>query len=283
MPKKQKRTPDRTSQRVSPNRYYQSRRDDSGSPFEAAKEPKKTARHFRRGLEILIIAVLIIGLLDMLLVSRQPKVILNDSTYHSAQDYQRFLRRRLGGLTNGNKLSFDQDGLVGALRSNYPEIKAAAVELPVFSRQPVFRLEVATPALFLKSQKNSYLVNSNGVAVGLKDKYKNLNSLPEIVDQSGFAIQPGKQVLSSADIQFILAVAKEMKVYSIPVSMLALPNLAQQLDVYTTDAPYYTKFFTGGDPALQAAQMIAARQQFASGAKPSQYLDVRVSGKVFYK
>jgi hypothetical protein len=78
-------------------------------------------------------------------------------------------------------------------------------------------------------------------------------------------------------------VAKEMKVYSIPVSMLALPNLAQQLDVYTTDAPYYTKFFTGGDPALQAAQMIAARQQFASGAKPSQYLDVRVSGKVFYK
>jgi hypothetical protein len=284
MPKNQKRSPDFSSQRVSPNRYYRSRRDEDGSPFESAVSKPKSGRNWRRAMDIFIIALLIAGLVEILLVSNHPKVIVNDVTYHSAQEYQQFLTKHLGGLTNSNKISFDENGLVASLRTNYPEIKAASVELPVFSRRPVFRLEVATPALFLKSQDTSYLVNSNGVAVGLKSKYKsNLSSLPEIVDQSGFEVQPGKQVLSSGDVLFIQAVAKEMKVYNIPLKTLAIPNLVQQLNVYTTDAGYYTKFFTGGDPALQSAQMIAARQQFAGGSGPSQYLDVRVSGKVFYK
>jgi hypothetical protein len=270
-------------QRMPANAYYRSRRGDSDSPFEAAAAKKKTGRRLVKGLDILLAVLLISGLVYILLVSRQPKVIVNDSTYHSAKDYQTFLSSRMGGLGNGNKISFDQTGLVTALKSNYPEVKAASAELPVFSRQPVFRIEVATPALFLKGQKNSYLINTNGISVGPKDKYKNLSSLAEVVDQSGFDIEPGKQVLSSADIQFILAVSKEMKIYNIPIKMLAIPNLAQQLNVYTVDAPYYVKFFTGGDPSIQAAQMIASRQQFSSGGQPSQYLDVRVSGKVFYK
>jgi hypothetical protein len=283
MPKNQKRSPELSRQKISPNAYYRSRRRQPDSPFERAPPKKNAGRRLLKGLNIVLLILLLLALVNILLVSRHAKVIINDSTYHNAQEYQTFLDKRLGSLADSNKISFNQDSILAALRTNYPEIRAASVELLVFSRQPVFRLEVATPALFLKNQQKSYLVNTNGTAVGLENKYKNLSSLPEVTDQSGFDIKTGKQVLSSDDIQFILAVNKEMKVYGIPVKMLAIPNLAQQLNVYTTDSSYYTKFFTGGDPALQAAQMIAARQQFASSGGPSQYLDVRVSGKVFYK
>jgi hypothetical protein len=281
--KQQKRSPDLSGQRVAVNAYYRARRGIDNSPFDRSPTTKNIRRIFIRSLDILVIAILLVGLVYIMLVSNHPKVIVNDLTYHSTQDYQSFLTKHFGGLSNSNKITFDQGGLIALLRTSYPEIRNASVELPVFSRQPVFRLEVATPALFLNSQGNSYLINTNGVAVGFKNKYKNLTSLPEIVDQSGFDVKTGKQVLSSHDVEFILAVAKEMKVYNIPVKSLTIPNLAQQLNIYTADAPYYTKFFTGGDPAIQTAQMIAARHQFATAGGPSQYLDVRVSGKVFYK
>jgi cell division septal protein FtsQ len=56
---------------------------------------------------------------------------------------------------------------------------------------------------------------------------------------------------------------------------------------YLIDAsgrPYFVKFYLGGDSAVQIGQFLAARHQFdQKNSQPTEYLDVRVGGKVFYK
>jgi hypothetical protein len=63
-----------------------------------------------------------------------------------------------------------------------------------------------------------------------------------------------------------------------------LPPKAQELDLRASDQSYYVKFYLGGDAMIQTGQYLAARQKFAqTKQQPGEYLDVRVSGKIFYK
>ncbi|MGH7156635.1 MAG: hypothetical protein ACREGG_00760, partial [Candidatus Saccharimonadales bacterium] len=83
---------------------------------------------------------------------------------------------------------------------------------------------------------------------------------------------------------FINTVIAECKHSKVPISSLVLPTTPQELDLHTADQPYYVKFYLGGDVLNEAGQFLAARNHFAQTKQsPSQYLDVRVQGKIFYK
>jgi hypothetical protein len=63
-----------------------------------------------------------------------------------------------------------------------------------------------------------------------------------------------------------------------------LPPSAQEIDLYTSDKSYLTKFYLGGDVLQQSGQFLAARNHFKEiGEDPATYLDVRVQGKIFSK
>jgi hypothetical protein len=282
-PSPRRRPGSRPDSRV--NVYYNSRSTAAAetSPFEK-RQPKKLLRSFLiRSVDFLFFAALIAGLLWSLLVGSTGKVSLNDTTYHSKKDYATFIDSKLGEFGNRNKISFDEASLKQSITKAFPEVVTVGVELPLIGQQPVFTLNVAPPAFFIRSGGDEYLLSGNGVAVDLKSDYPKLAGLPTIDDESGFVISKGKHVLSQQDINFLQSVAAQLNHQKVPIKKLTLPSSPEEADLYTNDAGYYTKFFMGGDAGTQIGQYSAARNSFKTQTPPDSYLDVRVAGKVFYK
>jgi cell division septal protein FtsQ len=271
-----------------PLNYYRS------GPPQAAASPfikrtsKKTGRRrkfFVRSLDLALIIVFLIGLIYSLLLQSTPSLSLNSTAYHPLSDYQAVANASMRSLKDRNKITFDQASVSATLRKEFPEIADVAVVLPVFSETAQVTVSVATPSFLLSSSGQTFVIDSLGVAIGISPtELPQFKSLTTLVDHSGFGAVASQQVLSAQTVNFIDNLLAQLNYGAVPVKSLVLPAAADELDLYTTDHAYYTKFYLGGNALLEAGQYLAARHNFASsGTQPGQYLDVRVPGKIFYK
>jgi hypothetical protein len=287
---------DQSGQRRKKNRssrvpltYYRSARssDTSDSPFEkkTPRAPGKARKWLLGIIDLILLGFLIIGLLYSMLVKAEPKVAVSDTSYHSSDTYRLEAERLFKSVGNRNKVTLNEQAVIKAMQQKFPEIAGGTIELPLFSQKPTLRLSVSPPAFKLKTTaSSSYIIDADGKAVAKTRELPGIKNLPEIVDQSNFRTEAGKQVLNSDSVAFISTVLAECHHGNVTLKTLSLPSRAQELDVAAIDQPYYAKFFVGGNAVVQTGQFLAARHQFeASGSQPSQYLDVRVPGKIFYK
>lgn len=269
-------------------KYYRSGSiSNTTSPFESKKsKPKKrVARKLLFGVaDILLLSALMLGLVYSLIIRPDPKISASSNVYRPASVYKQAVIKQFQLFKNRNKISLDDQGIVKDLRAQFPEISSASVELPLFGESPIVHLSIATPSFFLNSGHNLFVVDSEGYVVAPSISLPAVRNLLTLSDQSGFAAKPGQQAMSSANVSFINTVVAEAKRAKVPISSLTLPALAQEVDLRTSDRGYYIKFFLGGDVLQQTGQFLAARHKFdQTNTQPSQYLDVRVAGKIYYK
>jgi hypothetical protein len=289
MPKEERprqRANQRTSSKV-PLTFYRSGDSQSppSSPFKdkSVPQPSMLKRFFTGLLDILLIVILLACLIYSLFIKPTPKVIVNSELYHSKSTYKDAAHRYLSAVKNRNKITFDDKSIVNSMQNQFPEISAAYVELPVFAQTPIIHLNVSNPVLILKNNEKSYAVTTQGVAVNGSGHFDSKH-LTVVEDQSGFSTKAGQQVMSTASVKFIEDLLKQLERANVKVSGLILPPKAQELDLRTIDKSYYVKFYLGGDVLQQTGQFLAARQQFdKDGTQPSEYLDVRVPGKIYFK
>jgi hypothetical protein len=265
--------------------YYRSKNQaETASPFKK-KPAQRSSRKIVFGVvDLILIVLLLAGLVYSLMLTPHPKLNVSDLSYHSAESYQTAITPLFSSISNSNKITFDENSVIKKIQTQFPEVQSVRVELPFFSQKPTLWLTVSKPAFKLSSSGSAYVVDSAGLAVARAQDLPKLKSLVSLNDQSGFPVRLGSQVLASEAVDFINAVIAQSEHAKVPISSLSLPTAAQELDLRTTDAPYYVKFYLGGDALTQSGQFLAARQKFAHiGPSPSEYLDVRVSGKIFYK
>lgn len=261
--------------------YYGRAKSSSPSPF--VKKPPKN-RFLSRLVDGIVLLAVLLGLVYSLIVQPEPNLILSSTAYHAADTYRDRTADKLNALKNRNKLTFDEQEIVSSLRATFPEISNASIELPLFSQKPTIRVIVAEPKLYLSSQNKTYVISSEGVAVGQAAEFAGIKNMTKITDDSGFQIKQGARVLNSNEIGFINELLAQCKRAGVPVASLTLPARAEELDLRTADKSYYVKFYLGGNSLIQSGQFLAARHQFASThQEPSDYLDVRIEGKIFYK
>jgi hypothetical protein len=259
----------------------------SDSPFRNKERPSpgKIQRFFAGLLDGIIILALVAGLIYSLFINSTPKIVLSNGSYnyHSTITYKEAAQKYLNSLKNRNKITFDQQGVVDSMQKQFPEIAAAYIELPVFAQTPVVHLSISKPSLLLNNNGKHLIVTEEGYAVFEPASF-NTKNLTTVEDQSGFNAEAGKQVISSSSVKFIDELLKQLKHANIQLGQLILPPKAQELDLRAKDRPYYVKVYLGGDVLQQAGQFIAARHQFEKdNTQPSEYLDVRVPGKIYYK
>jgi cell division septal protein FtsQ len=261
--------------------------NESKSPFKR-KELHPSVGKLRNFLAAFLDGVILIALLLLiaysLIIRPDSRVQLNSELFHSTSEYQAAANKILKGAKNSNKVTFSEQSLSSQMEKQFPEITSVHIELPVIAQTPVIHLKIASPSFVISSKGNSYIVDSDGVAVANAANFPKAQELLKVDDQSEFTDQLGKQVMSAGSVQFINTLAAQSKRADVPISSLTLPAAAQELDLRTSDRPYYVKFFLSGDPQLQSGQYLASRHQFDStSSQPAEYLDVRVSGKIFYK
>ncbi len=251
----------------------------------AAQRPGGPARLLSRLLDVLILSAAGALLVYCLLLTGSPKVTVNDTSYHPQSIYQATVGKD-SGFFHKTKLTYNGNAIASKLQKQFPEVVSTSLRLSPFSTSPTFKLNISRPSFVIKSASSTYVMDREGVAVisTTSINLRILKNLHTISDQSGLVLKPGVKVLSSADINFVNEVLAQAKAAKVPVLSLSLPPLSRELDLKTSDEPYLVKFYLGGDSLLQVGQFLAARHSFAQKhVNPSHYLDVRVTGKIFFR
>ena len=190
---------------------------------------------------------------------------------------------------NRNKLTINTSAISDQLKRDFPELAAVSVALPLFGHYPTVYIQPSEPSLVIISQPSgSFVLNNNGVALlGANNQAAQLANLnvPTVVDQSGIPVSIGQTVLASTTVSFITTVAAQLHAQHIGFTSMVLPDSASELDVYLNGQPYYARFNTEDDSALQqVGALIAVMKHLQSqGITPHSYIDVMVDGRAYYK
>ncbi len=237
--------------------------------------------------------VLTAGLVLLLSLSTSPRVEVasaSSQAYYvqNTTVYQQAAARALGGsLFNRSKLTVDTAKVSQELTSQYPELRDVSVDLPLFGVRPVVRVTPYPPAFILTTTSNgAFLIDTSGRALISASQVTDNGELavPKLEDKSGLRVELGKQVLSRATVNFARQVTAVLDAADIAYSRLVLPANSSELDVYISGKPYFVRFNLQGEARMQTGAFIATKQRLESErVTPSQYIDVRVADRAYYK
>lgn len=220
------------------------------------------------------------------LVSSSEATFLQESHVYQQAAQQLFAE----SAANRNKLTVDASAIAYRLRQQFPELQEVSVALPVIGDKATVFVRPAAPAMVLAASNGTYIIDENGRALAEAKAGTNLQRLnvPSVTDQSGLAVELGKQVLPRSATAFISTVAEQLKARKIGVQSMTLPAAAGELDVYIANRPYFVKFNiekgTEDSAMVQAGTLLAALKKLdREGRTPAQYVDVRLEGRVYYR
>lgn len=223
-----------------------------------------------------------------------PKIVVtgDQSAHMFAQDtdkYQQTAEKLLrASPLNANKLTVDTAGISQKMAADFPELRAVSVSLPVFGRQPIVYVQVATPQLILHASAGDYILDSAGRALATVGPHTKLptgqQALPVISDQSGLHVTTGSIALPGKSVLFIAEIVGQLHAKETTVEAWTLPARASELHAKIAGEPYYVKFNLQGKAREQSGTFIAVREYLeGQQAKPSEYIDARVPGRAYYK
>lgn len=264
---------------------------------ESAK-PVRTMRDYamfvleRFGAVIAVISLVLLIVVSLQVSSGSKIIILNADTaveLRSEQEYQQKTAELLrSSWMNNNKITVDTRRIERSLKLTYPELSEVSMVLPLIGQRPIVYLQLTEPKVMLvTSQGRSFIVDERGRALAPTGEvsYDISNALPTVTDESGFPVRKGDLALERSAVSFLDTIQKQFTAKSYPIGRLVLPRGTQELDVYLQDRPYHVKFNIHETNARQqAGAYFALRERLdEQGRIPSEYVDVRLSGRAYYK
>lgn len=272
---------------------YYSNRSDSETSTRLSGSSSNVAHTSRLQLLPSYIAILIIlgSCIYATTLTTQPKIQVNSQTnkqlLRNNDFYQQASAKILNeSLFNFSKLTIDTAKVATKIETTYPELGDVTIVIPLVGRRPIVEVRPAQATLQLVSNNGSFIIDERGRALMLASEANSSvrDKLVVIRDESGLEIKTSKQVIPDKTIKFINEVNAQLAAKQIKAPNLTLPAIANELHLRLDGRLFYAKFDIQGDPRLQVGNMLAAISKLDSDKTlPVEYLDVRVSEKVFYK
>ena len=145
-----------------------------------------------------------------------------------------------------------------------------------------FIITMRLPVAGWQINNKQYYVDSNGVPFEI-----NYFQAPtvQIVDNSGISYKIGTTAIASNRfLSFIGRIVALTKASGYTVTQALLPpQTTRELQVRLKETSYYIKLSIDRPAGEQVEDMVTAIRYFSSHGQSPQYVDVRVSGKAFYK
>jgi hypothetical protein len=175
----------------------------------------------------------------------------------------------------------DQSSMTAYVSNKLPEVSKVVWQGMVGLGKTNFVITMRTPVAGWKIDDKQYYVDSKGVSFEL-----NYFSAPtvQIVDNSGISPQTGTAIASNRFLGFVGRVVALAKASGYTVTQAVLPSgTTRELEVRLKDSNYLVKLSIDRPVGEQVEDMVSAVQYFTSRGQTPNYIDVRVSGKAFYK
>lgn len=254
------------------------------------RKPRVTWLARTRTLAALVGIILIAGL--MLQLDSSAKVVPlsassgSDVFLRDQHIYSVAAQKEFSSLLNSNKLTVDTGKIASDLRQQFPELKAISISLPIIGDKPVVYIQPAIPKIILSGKNGMFVLDADGRALISGSQAVRLQQLglAVVTDQSGLSLDAGRIVLPGNAVSFITEVIGQLQTKGLKPSSLVLPQGTNELYVTINGAGYQIKFNLHGDARAEAGTFLATKQFLDGQHKtPSQYVDVRVDDKAYYK
>lgn len=266
---------------------------DTNTGRELSREDSRPAPTKQRAWRLwLAVAALLVLAVGFSYQSTNPKIVVVGSSdsavlLQNSAVYQGAVQHLLGGVFGHFKFGVNNGKLAANLQANYPELAHVQITEPLFSSQPRVTIQAYAPAIIMSGNGGTFVVDETGTA-RLASNQVNASlqaKLPFVTDQSGLLLASGKAVLTASEVSFITSVSHGLQAAKMAWQQLVLPPAASELDVQMAGKPYYVKFAMqgGADGRQQLGTFLAAINHLQGGAQPSQYVDVRVPERAYYK
>lgn len=246
----------------------------------------------RRFGGLLMALFVLFCLLAVLQLDRsRPKIkILNPSAnYHlrSNKAYEKAAVKALhSSFANTNKITIDGRAVAYSLQTEFPEIGSASVVLPLVGQRPIIYIKLTKPSLIVKTPTQELVVDNLGQALAVTGLRQNSNlKLPVLSDANNLRFKVGSTVLSEQSVNFVTTVVRQTKLNHIKAQKLLLPAGTEELDFYPKGPDYFVKFnLHDSNVRQQIGSYLAVRHYLkVHNDQPSQYIDVRVPGRAYYR
>ena len=189
------------------------------------------------------------------------------------------------GINPISRLSFflDQSALTTYVSSKLPEVSMVSKRNMLGIGRSNFAITMRVPVAGWQINSKQYYVDSRGIPFE-KDYFG--KPVVQIIDNSGI---PSPQngtvaIASNRFLSFVGRVVYLSKLNGYTVTQAALPaNTTRELEVRLKEGNYLVKLSIDRTVGEQVEDMVASVRYFTSHNQTPEYIDVRVSGKAFYR
>jgi hypothetical protein len=189
--------------------------------------------------------------------------------YFTSQPLQRF-----GFALNGSQLE-------GYMTARHNELADFTVSRGWYGGGVQFTADFRKPLLVWQTGGQRFYVDSQGIAFNYNDFG---GSLVPVEDLSGIAPDSSGSVASQRFIRFLGQMVGAVNAGGMgQVSSVVIPASTREIDIKLQGREYPIKTHINRDPLQQAQDIINALKYFDTHKIKPEYVDVRVSGKAFYK
>ncbi len=254
-----------------------------------SKTASKSLRWTAFVILLVVLAMVIYGL--HLSANANVKLIRPNSwqyTTRSMSEYDTVVAGAINSsIYNQIKLTVTSQDLANYITTRLPEVQYVSITTPFIGSTPTVYLQLEQPALVYVTAQGQFLLDAQGVVIASASTMnaKQLVKLDSVINQSITGVTVGSRVLNGPNVSFIETVAEALKLKAVTVSKMVLVPGTEELDVYVANQPYRIKFNLYEPDALQQVgtylATIATLKQ--KNITPSQYIDVRVDGRAYYK
>lgn len=242
----------------------------------------------RRKISLIFVAVFVgISLVYFCIMQLTAnfQVLINDTKLSREVDHTTY-EKALDTYSNEHPLSrvrsmLDKQALTEYLLNNYPEVLSIHDTGKTSLFDTAYQVNFRKPVAKWRIDNTTYYVDSNGITF-LNNYFEepDLN----IIDNSGIKMEKGEAVVSNKFLRFIGRIVEEAlnKGYFITEAIIPLET-TREVDIKLKGRGFFVKMSVDRDILNQVEDMNSAILYFDKNSVKPTYVDIRISGKAFYK
>jgi hypothetical protein len=268
-------------------------RQSSDRLLEENRAKTRNKSFLRQSPTIISFLVILIVIFYISTLNSNPEIdIVNSPStvkyLHSPSQYKHTIAGILNSsILNRSKFTVDSNSIARQIESDYPELDSATVIIPITGHSLEVVLKASTPVINLENSTGYYLLNDNGIAILKFDSLEQMEStkLVTLNDQSNSPVHLGSSFISSNTVSFIKSIIYQYTKKGLSVQVMTLPDSPYELDVQSRGQTYIVKYNLLDDVNYQIGTYFTIINYIKANnqSTPSQYIDLRVPGKAFYK
>ena len=248
--------------------------------YTAPKKPMQV-RNIVRPIIYIFITGLVVWWVFLSGFFRVREINVKGNKTASAEEVREQLTKLMNSSVVGKNIIFiDTNKLAGQYAEKNPQLGNIKIKKKFLNTIEVSMVE-RQPSLIWKSGNTSYVLSEDGRAFS---QWEGGNTeLSIVTDSTNLPVTLGQQVVPASFIAFARQLIAQLNAQNIAYDGISVPETTSEIYV-KTKAGYLLKFDSTRPVEDQIADLKAVLASLAKQKKkPNEYIDLRISGKVFYK